>query len=127
MTIPPKPSNALVLEVLKGLSGDIEALTTRFRRQRLLTIIAYAGLILDLGLSAAFLYLNHQVSERASAVVVNCRAANELGRAQATLWGPLIDASLKNPAQTPESRAQAIEFKKTIDKLAEPRDCDNLG
>lgn len=128
-----EPSNTQVLGVLHALGadvkdarGDIAYLRSFGQRNRRWIIITIAGLIFDLGLSGAFLYLNHRVAHASSSTVVNCRATVQVGKGFQDTFGPFLSADTPdNPATPQDEHVATIRFRNFINKLAD-RNCDKL-
>lgn len=126
-----EPSIGAVLGVLRSLRKEIATLASKFRTQKVITAIAIAGLVLDLCLSASFLYLNHRVGTQASTASINCQANREFGHGMQGAFGPLIDEGLEHPETIPEDQREKQlqtlrRFKSFIDGQAN-RKCAQAG
>lgn len=101
------------------------------KRTRWLTWVVLGLVLLSLsGVTFTAVVLDkvsEAVDDSQANAVISCQNANEARIANKILWDFLIDASLAQDSQSPESRALLVELKDFITALYAQRDCSDLS
>lgn len=125
------------LTATKDLTKEVHDLSGRFsakeilhnRTRRLGYIAIFISLVAIVGLILSG-YLIYQNSQNAQVVAlnarINCENANDSRAANKKIWTLVVESSKSDPNRTPRDVENSEAFQRYINKLYEPRDCNDL-